>query len=170
MKNTILFLAALACAIAACVAPDSPSRELVTLPICPTPSECPFVQFGCDPDWDSTQLVWLDYEPSPWGPEVIECCPLFPGKAPAQAAGICAYLDTDLTPWQLRVWSDSVTLQKALPGNPLPYFCMDEYWGNWYAYFSGDTLKIDLRDYWQVKHYLDTQEQIQFVVGIRCPD
>lgn len=170
MKNFLFSLAPIAIGVAAlaaaCATPDSP--PVLAMPACPTPSECPFITFDCDLA-DSTQLVWLDFEPSPWGPDLIACCPLFPEKAPAFCAPICAVLDTTLQPWQLRVWSDSVTLFAEDDITP-PYFCMDEYWGNFYAHFDGDTLKIDLRNYEQVRHYLDTQEQIQFVVEIHCPD
>lgn len=167
MMRNFLFAALAALAVACAPTPDAPP---VPVNICPTPSECPYAIIGiCDPDWDSTMLVWLDYEPAPWGPETIECCPIFPDKCPAQAAPICAKLDTTLQPWQLRIWSDSVTLKNGAMGFPI-FFCMDEYWGSRYAYFVGDTLKVDLRDYEQVRHYLDTQEQIQFVLEIHCKD
>ncbi len=162
MKNLFL-AAALAALAAACVrTPDAP--PVLASPLCGTPSECPFLSWECE---NSKQKVWLDYEPAPWGPELIECCPLFPGKCPAQAAPICAVLDTISQPWQLRIWSDSVTLFQDIEP---PYFCMDEYTGHWYAYFSGDTLKVDLRDYDQVRKYLNTQWQIQFVIEVHCND
>jgi hypothetical protein len=158
MKNFIL-AAALAAGAAACAPLADPQP-------CGTPSPCPAISFACNSDL--IMPVFLDYEPAPWGPEVIESCWLFPGKKPAQAAPICAVLDTTAQPWQLRIWSDSVTLYND-PGIE-PYFCLDEYTGHSYSYFSGDTMKVDLRNYEQVRHYLDTQEQIQFVIEIHCPD